>query len=166
MTGSSRPSILVDDATQDTMSADRGVKWDGEGGIVVGWAALAAQVWAVIVEVSGELVHDRDCVTFVVDQHAVGALRSDTAHEPLGVTVGCGDCGGIFTTSTPSEANTAPNDPVYFVSRSRTRNRNSFKFARDFPNMFNERRSSYDLADQTAWSRAVIDYWRGTRSGC
>ena len=69
------------------MSTDRGIERDDEGGIVVGWTMLPALVWAMIVEVPGELVQDRDCVPFVVDQYLVGALRSDTAHEPLGATV-------------------------------------------------------------------------------
>jgi hypothetical protein len=34
--GSGHSSVLVDDAAQDTMSADRGVEWDDVGGIVVG----------------------------------------------------------------------------------------------------------------------------------
>jgi hypothetical protein len=85
--GSGHPPVFVDDATQDTMSTDRGLERDDGGGIVVGWAVLPALVRAVIVEVPGELVQDRDGVAFVVDQHPVGALRSDTAYEPLGVTV-------------------------------------------------------------------------------
>ncbi len=69
------------------MSTDRSIERDDEGRIVVGWTVLTALVRAMIIEVSGELLQDRDCVTFVVDQHPVGALRSDTAHEPLRVTV-------------------------------------------------------------------------------
>jgi hypothetical protein len=40
----------------------------------LGRALLAALVWTVIVEVSGELVQDRRGVAFVVDQDPVGAL--------------------------------------------------------------------------------------------
>ena len=91
---------------------------------MVGWAVLTALVRTVIIEMSGELVKHGHGVTFVVDQHPVGTLRSDTAHEPLRVTVRSGVRGGDFTGSMPSEANTASNDAANFVSRSRIRNRN------------------------------------------
>src|SRR3954467_9862005 len=44
-------------------------------------------MWPVVVVVPGELVKHCDRVSFVVDQHLVGALRSDAAHESLGVAV-------------------------------------------------------------------------------
>lgn len=87
MIGSGCSSVFVDDAAQNTVSPDRGVKWDHGRGIVVRRAVLTALMRAVIIEMPSELVQDRDCVVFVVDQHPVGALRSDTAHEPLRVTV-------------------------------------------------------------------------------
>jgi hypothetical protein len=48
---------------------------------------LAALVRTVIIEMVGELVEHGHGVAFVVDQHPVGALGSDGAHEPLRVTV-------------------------------------------------------------------------------
>lgn len=81
-------SVFVDHAAKDATAAYRCVKRDGDGGVVVGWALLAALVRAMIVEVPGEFVKDRDGVAFVVDQHPVGAFRSDAAYKPLGVTVG------------------------------------------------------------------------------
>jgi hypothetical protein len=47
-------------------------------------------VWAVVVVVPGELIKHRDGVAFVVDEHSVGAFRSDAADESFGVTVGSG----------------------------------------------------------------------------
>jgi hypothetical protein len=88
--GSGCSSIFVDHAAQDTLSADRFVEWDDGGGVMVGWAVLTALVRTVIIEVSGELVQHGHGVSFVVDQHPVGALRSDTAHEPLRVAVRSG----------------------------------------------------------------------------
>jgi len=67
VSGSGRSSVFVDDAAQDAMSTDRGVERDDNSGIVVGWAVLASLVRAVIVDVPGELVKDRDGVAFVVD---------------------------------------------------------------------------------------------------
>jgi len=55
-----------------TVSAWRRAR-DDDGGLMVGRALLAALVWTVIVEVSGELVQDRRGVAFVVDQDPVGA---------------------------------------------------------------------------------------------
>jgi len=54
---------------------------------VVGWTLLTALVRTVIVVVSYELFEHCDGMPFVVDQHLVGALRSDAAHEPFCVTV-------------------------------------------------------------------------------
>lgn len=62
---------------------DWGLERDDDSGIVVGWAVLACLVRSVIVEVSGELVEHREGVPFVVDEHPVGALGSNAAHESL-----------------------------------------------------------------------------------
>jgi len=72
--GSGDSSVLVDHSAEDSVSADWALERDDDGGVVVGRALLAALVWPVIVEVSGELVQDRDGVAFVVDQDPVGAL--------------------------------------------------------------------------------------------
>jgi len=56
------------------MAADWGVERDDGGGVMVGWALLAALVRPVLVVVAGEFVEDRDRVAFVVDQHSVRAL--------------------------------------------------------------------------------------------
>jgi hypothetical protein len=47
-------------------------------------------VWAVVVVVPGELIKHRDGVALVVDDHSVGAFRSDGPYESFGVTVGLG----------------------------------------------------------------------------
>jgi hypothetical protein len=47
-------------------------------------------VWSVVVVVPGELVKHCDGVAFVVDEHPVGAFRSDAANESFGITVGSG----------------------------------------------------------------------------
>jgi hypothetical protein len=117
-------SVFVDRAAEDAVAVDWGVEGDDGGGVVVGWAVFASLVWAVVIEMSGELVDHRDGVVFVVDEHSVGALGSDAAHESLGVAVGSGVCGGIFTMSMLFEANTVSNDAVCLVSRSRMGNRN------------------------------------------
>jgi hypothetical protein len=54
--GSGDPSVLVDHSSEDSVSADLAVERDDDGGLMVGRALLAALVWTVIVEVSGELV--------------------------------------------------------------------------------------------------------------
>jgi hypothetical protein len=47
--GSGCSSVFVDHAAKDAVAVDRGVERDGVGGVVVGWAVLAALVRAVIV---------------------------------------------------------------------------------------------------------------------
>ena len=85
--------------------------------------AARALVGPVIVEMPDELIKDRAGVAFVVDQQVVSAFFADTAHEPFGVQFARGVRGGIFTTSMPSEANTASNAAVNLESRSRIRKR-------------------------------------------
>jgi hypothetical protein len=47
-------------------------------GAVVGWAVIAALVWAVVVIVPGELIKHRAGVVFVVDQQPVRAFGSES----------------------------------------------------------------------------------------
>jgi hypothetical protein len=58
------------------------------GGSVVGWVLVEALVRPVTIEVVFVLAESGAGVSFVVDQHAVGAFGSDAADEPFGVTVG------------------------------------------------------------------------------
>jgi anti-sigma B factor antagonist len=44
---------------------------------------VEALVWPVVVEMPGVLSEDGGGMPFVVDQHLVGALRADAAHESL-----------------------------------------------------------------------------------
>jgi hypothetical protein len=88
--GSGCSVVFVDDPAQATVSPDRGAERDDGSGIVVRRAVLTALVWTVIIEMPGVLTEDRDSMAFLVDQHLVGALRSDTAYEPLHITVRSG----------------------------------------------------------------------------
>jgi hypothetical protein len=49
---------------------------------------VQALVWAVVIEVALVLLEDSAGVSFVVDQHFVGALFADRSDEPFGVAVG------------------------------------------------------------------------------
>ena len=69
------------------MTSDRGVKVDDGRGIVTGWALVEALVRPVVVEMALVLVKDGASVSFVVDQEPVGALRTDTADESLGIAI-------------------------------------------------------------------------------
>jgi hypothetical protein len=105
------------------MTSDRGVAGDRGGGIVGWWVLVQALVRAVVIEVANVAVEDAAGVSFVVDQHPVGALGADAADQPFRVAVAWGVRGGILTTSMPSEANTASKASVNLASRSRIRKR-------------------------------------------
>jgi hypothetical protein len=47
--GSGGSAVFVDRAAEDAVAVDWGVERDDGGGVVVGWAVLAALVWAVVV---------------------------------------------------------------------------------------------------------------------
>ena len=73
------------------MAPDRRVAGD-HGGWIVRWRVLVEPlVWPVVVEVAHVLVEDGSGVSFVVDQHPVGAFGADAADEPFRITVrpGC-----------------------------------------------------------------------------
>ena len=79
--------ILVDHATQDTMPADRRIERDHDGRVVIGRLMVQTLVRTVLIEVPDELSQHGSGVAFVVNEHPVGALRANAAHEPFGVTV-------------------------------------------------------------------------------
>jgi hypothetical protein len=54
---------------------------------VARWVLVQALVWAVVIEVALALLEDSAGVSFVVDQHFVGALFADRSDEPFGVAV-------------------------------------------------------------------------------
>jgi hypothetical protein len=54
---------------------------------VAGWMLVQSLVRAVVIEVALVLLEDSAGVSFVVDQHFVGALFSDRSDEPFGVAV-------------------------------------------------------------------------------
>ena len=57
------------------------------------WVLVQALVWAVVIEVTNVPVKDAAGVSFVVNQHPVGALRADAANEPFCVAVRLGRAG-------------------------------------------------------------------------
>ena len=73
------------------MASDRGIEGDRGGWIVGRWVLAQALVWAVVVEVAHVLVENSVGVSFVVDQHPVGALGADAADESFRVAIrpGC-----------------------------------------------------------------------------
>lgn len=79
--------VLVDQSAEDSVTSDRGVTVDDGRGIVTGWALVEALVRPVVVEMALVLVEDGAGVSFVVDQEPVGALRTDTADESLGIAI-------------------------------------------------------------------------------
>jgi hypothetical protein len=80
-------SVLVDHAAEDSVTSDRGVPGDRGGGIVGWWVLVQALVRAVVIEVVNVAVEDAAGVSFVVDQHPVGALGADAADEPFRVAL-------------------------------------------------------------------------------
>jgi hypothetical protein len=73
------------------MASDRRVAGDHGGWVVSRRVLVVALVRPVVVEVAHVLVVDGSGVSFVVDQHPVGAFGADAADEPLRITVrpGC-----------------------------------------------------------------------------
>jgi len=69
------------------VSGDRSVDRDDAGGVVVGWAVIAALVWSVVVEMLSVFIEDCRGVALVVDEYSIGALGPDAAPEPFGVAV-------------------------------------------------------------------------------
>src|SRR5262245_53454582 len=65
----------------------RRIEWDDDSGDMLRWMLTQTLVRAVPVEVGDILVEHPACVALVVDQHAVGALVADGAHEPLDIAV-------------------------------------------------------------------------------
>ena len=70
------------------MALDQAVDWHGGWlVVVVGGALIESLMRPVRVVVPRILGQDPGGVVFVVDQDTVGALATDGAHEPLGITV-------------------------------------------------------------------------------
>src|SRR4051794_41900238 len=67
--------------------ADRGIERDHGGGVVAGWVLVESLVRAVVVEMALVVVKDGTGVSFVIDQHPIGALGADAADEPLGIAI-------------------------------------------------------------------------------
>src|ERR1700704_4363321 len=79
MSGS--PAVLVDDAAEDPFSPYRGVDRDDHARVVVGWVLIEALMWTVGDEVMLVVTQYPEGMRLVVEQHAIGALGSDAAHE-------------------------------------------------------------------------------------
>jgi hypothetical protein len=79
--------VLVDQSAEDSVTSDCGVTVDDGRGFVSGWALVEALVRSVVVGMALVLVEDGSSVSFVVDQRPVGALRTDTADESLGIAI-------------------------------------------------------------------------------
>jgi len=69
------------------MASDRSVAGDHGGWIVSRRVLVEPLVRPVVVEVAHVLVEDGSGVSFVVDQHPVGAFGADAANEPFRITV-------------------------------------------------------------------------------
>ena len=82
---------------------------------------VAPLVWPVVVEVAHVLVEDGAGVSFVVDQHPVGALGADAADEPFRIAVRRGRLGMDLDDVDALGAKTASKVAVNFESRSRIR---------------------------------------------
>jgi hypothetical protein len=72
------------------VASDRGVEIDHGGGVVAGRVLVEPLMRAVVIEVMLVLVQDGAGVSFVVDQQTVGALLTNRADEPFGITVRLG----------------------------------------------------------------------------
>jgi hypothetical protein len=84
-------SVLVDHASEESMTPDRGVEQGHRGGVVQWWMLVKALVRAMVIEMAHVLVEDGAGVSLVVDQYPVGAFVADAANEPFRVAVrpGC-----------------------------------------------------------------------------
>ena len=83
--------VFVDQSAGDSVVSDWGVEIDHGGGVVVGRVLVEPLMRAVVIEMMFVLVQDGADVSFVVDQQTVGALLTNTADQPFGITVrpGC-----------------------------------------------------------------------------
>ena len=117
--------VLIDQSAEYSVALDRGVEGDHGGRIVGRWVLVKPLVRPVVIEMTHVLVQDGLCVSFVVDQHPVGAFGADAADKSFRVAVCPGRMGRIFTTVIFSEAKTASKASVNLASRSRIRNRNA-----------------------------------------
>jgi len=79
--------VLVDRAIEDLSSSYRCVDGDDRGWVVVGWVLVEALVRPVVIEMALVFAEYGTGVSFVVDQHPVGALGPDAADEAFRVTV-------------------------------------------------------------------------------
>jgi len=79
--------VLVDQSAKNSMPSDRGIKIDDGRGTVAGRALVEALVRPMVVEMALVVVKDGASVSFVVDQEPVGALRTDTADDSLGIAI-------------------------------------------------------------------------------
>jgi hypothetical protein len=70
---------LIDHAAEELPSPYRGVDGDDGGWVVVGWVLVEALVRPVTVEVTFVFGQHGAGVSFVVDQHPVGAFGSNAA---------------------------------------------------------------------------------------
>jgi hypothetical protein len=75
--------VLVDHASEEPMTLDRGVEQGHRGGVVPWWVLIDALVWAVVIEVLGVLVEDGKGMSLVVDQQPVDALVTDATNETV-----------------------------------------------------------------------------------
>jgi hypothetical protein len=97
---------------------------DGRG-TLAGRALAEVLVRPVVVEMALVLVKDGASGSFVVDQEPVGALRTDTADESLGIAIRLRSPGRDLDQVEAFGAKTASKASVNFASRSRIRKRNA-----------------------------------------
>jgi hypothetical protein len=69
------------------VAPDGGIEGDHGSRVVGRWVLIEALVWPMVVEVMDVLVENATGVSFVVDQHAVGAFGADAADKSFCVTV-------------------------------------------------------------------------------
>jgi hypothetical protein len=86
LAGSGSSCVLVDQATEDSTTPDRGVERDQGDRVVVRRVLVEALVRAVI-EMARVLVQDGKGVSLVIDQQPVGAFVADAANEPVRIAV-------------------------------------------------------------------------------
>lgn len=80
--------IFVDETAEYLVASDGPVDWYGDWPVVVvGCALVSGLVGPMSVVMPRVFGQGPGCVVLVVDQDAVGALATDGAHEPFGVTV-------------------------------------------------------------------------------
>jgi hypothetical protein len=115
----------VDQSAEYSVTSDWGIGGNHGGRIVGRRVLVKSLVRPVVIEMAHVLVEHSVGVSFVVDQHPVGAFSADAADESFRVAVRPRrprrDLDRILTTSMPSEAKTASKVAVNLVSRSRIR---------------------------------------------